>query len=396
MRVVHPPRVGPYVMRGVIGEGAFSVVKLCHKGRDFFACKIVPKALLMERGLLARFEIEIRIGRQLRHPGIVAMTDFLQDDRNYYLIMEFCPNGELFQYIVDHRRLDESEARTILLQMIDAISYLHSMNVVHRDIKPENILFDQFSRVKISDFGFSSYIPADKLFCTPCGSPCYASPEVLSGHPYDGRTNDVWSCGVILFAMVTGELPWTKKNQTQLFEQIRRGEYTVPGFLSPPCTDLIRRMMTVNFKRRITIPEIISHPFMAKAQLPKTMGVLDGFVSVRRIDDCFGAPPEHIDVKAILAMRKALSYGQHSFGNCIAQMTTATNAGRAGAGRAVTEPAKKKKKVLAQFFKKKEAPQKDCREKTTRTATESSGVVRTRAPDKGRALERTPRPKKRP
>jgi serine/threonine protein kinase len=147
--------------------------------------------------------------------------------------MEFPPNGELFQYIVNRGKLSEAEAKLFIWQIFDALGYFHSMGIVHRDVKPENILHDTMGRLKLSDFGLSQLGAPGALVAPPCGSPCYASLELLSGRPYDGRTNDVSGCGVILFAMVTGQLPWTKRNQAQLFVQIRCGEYTVPSSCPP-------------------------------------------------------------------------------------------------------------------------------------------------------------------
>jgi serine/threonine protein kinase len=281
--------VGPYAFRGTIGSGAFSTVKLCYRSDDsqFYACKVISRSLVVERELLARLQHEISINRKLRHPGLVATTDLLRDADNFYLFMEFCPNGELFQHIVGRRRLAEDEAKSLLLQLLDALGYVHSMDVVHRDLKPENILFDQYGHIKISDFGLARFCPPDALCHTPCGSPCYASPELLSGRPYDARLNDIWSVGVILFAMVSGELPWTKRNQSELFAQIRRGEYEVPSYVSRQCADLIRRLLTVDVVSRISLPEAIEHPWLDGVALQQTpMGALRR-ISLRKFEQCF-------------------------------------------------------------------------------------------------------------
>jgi serine/threonine protein kinase len=174
--------------------------------------------------------------------------------------------------------------------------------------------------------------------------------------------------------MVTGQLPWTKKNQTQLFEQIRSSKYTIPAFVSSQCADLIRRMLTVDFRRRITIPEIAQHPFMVGAQLPKPIRTVDGFVSLRRIDDCFGAPPENIDVAAILAVRRTLSFRMHSFQICAAQLMRARK----------TEPPAEKKKGFPRYFERRESPRKE-------RPIKPAPVLHTRTPER----ERTLRPKKR-
>lgn len=291
MKVRAPSSIGPYVFQGTIGDGAFSVVRLVREVESgtYYACKIVPRERINTANLQFRFEQEIRINQQLHHPGIVEMYDLLSDDVNYYVIMEFCPNGELFQLIVDNKNLSEAEARPLFRQILETLDYIHSMGVSHRDIKPENLLMDRLGFVKISDFGLSRFIGANGLVATPCGSPCYASPECISGAPYDGVTTDVWSAGVILFAMLTGQLPWTKRNQAQLFRQIRRGEYSVPRDLSPLCQDFIRGLMNVDPKQRMTIPEALEHHWMKDVPPQFTsLPTPTSGVSLKMVDDFFG------------------------------------------------------------------------------------------------------------
>ena len=291
MEVDAPSSIGPYVFQGLIGDGAFSVVRLVQE-RDsgsYYACKIVPRERIDSAHLASRFEQEIRINQQLHHPGIVEMYDLLSDEKNFYIVMEFCPNGDLFQFIVDRQNLTENDARPLFRQILETLSYIHSMGVSHRDIKPENLLIDRFGYVKISDFGLSRFIRPNGLVDTPCGSPCYASPECISGAPYNGVTTDVWSAGVILFAMLTGQLPWTKRNQAQLFKQIRRGEYSVPSDLSPVCQDFVRGLMTVDLKKRLTIEQALEHAWMRDVppQFASISVPISG-VSVRMVDEFFG------------------------------------------------------------------------------------------------------------
>lgn len=284
-----PSKIGQYILRGVVGDGAFSVVKLCQHVEDkkYYACKIVPKSRLNNNNLEKRFEIEIRIDQQLHHPGIVGLVDILQDKANYYVIMEFCPNGELFQYIVDRKHLSEEEAKSKILEIMDTVHYIHRMGIAHRDLKPENILVDEFGHLKISDFGLSRFLGKNNLVETPCGSPCYASPECISGRAYNGKTNDVWGCGVILYAMVTGQLPWTKRNQNELFEQIRKGEYSIPSYLSKPCRDLIQKMMTVDTSKRITLEKAMQHPWLLDARVINREEGTKKVISLKKIDDFF-------------------------------------------------------------------------------------------------------------
>ena len=133
--IVCPKRIGPYIFRGTVGEGAFSIVKLVLNqiNHNFYACKIVPKKRINTDELRNRFEIEIHVNQQLHHPGSIELYDLLKDENNYYVIMEFCPNGELFQYIIDRTRLSENEAKPFVRQILETLQYIHSMNISHRD-----------------------------------------------------------------------------------------------------------------------------------------------------------------------------------------------------------------------------------------------------------------------
>lgn len=311
LNIIEPSEIGPYILQGSIGEGAFSLVKLCQDRHThvYYACKIIPKSRLNTIHLETRFEIEIRINQQLHHPGIVQMFDLLVDVNNYYVIMEFCPNGELFQYIVDRNRLKENEAQPILRQILETLKYLHSMGVSHRDLKPENVLIDQLGHIKISDFGLSRFVDVNNrnLVNTPCGSPCYASPECISGKPYNGYTTDVWSAGVILYAMLTGQLPWTKRNQTQLFAQIKRGEYSIPSYLSKDCKDIIKGLMTVDYEERLTIDQALEHPWLRNTPEQFHDYENKGYVSIRQVDQYFGREISALDLTPGTLCREGLS-----------------------------------------------------------------------------------------
>lgn len=322
-------RIGKYVLKGEIGEGAFSTVIIAEEVNDeenislsniksdksnykrekklhlfkitknkeekltqqkhYVACKVIPRQKIEQKKLSNRLEQEIRIHQLMHHPNVVQLIDVHKDNYFYYIFLEFCPCGELFDHVVDRQKLKECEAALFFKQILIALKYIHSLNVAHRDLKPENILLDQFGRIKISDFGLSKLLDnsCGGLTKTPCGSPCYASPECISGRPYDGRKSDIWSCGVILYAITTGQLPWTKRNQSKMFQQIRKGDYSVPSYISDNCSDLIRRLMTVDNRKRITIDEALNHPFLKNVKCP--VAELDHkFVSLRKVDILLG------------------------------------------------------------------------------------------------------------
>ena len=284
------PRLGSYSFKGNIGAGAFSVVKLAQQTdtRQYCACKIIPKTVLATSKLGPRFELEIRILQQMHHPNIVALYDLLEDSQNYYVMMEFCPNGDLFQHIIEQRFLKEEDAKKYLFQLISALTYIHRMKVAHRDLKPENLLLDQTGNLKLSDFGFSRYVGENNLVNTSCGSPCYVAPECISGNPYNGLKSDIWSAGVILFAMVTGQLPWTKRNQKELFDQIRNGRYKIPTFLTNECKEIIQGMMCVDPEKRLDEEGIMNHPWMRDSlpqEIPQPLTVK---MTIRRLDHVLG------------------------------------------------------------------------------------------------------------
>lgn len=239
-----------------------------------------------------RFEQEIRVQQQMRNENIVQLLDLYQDSLNFYIIIEFCPNGELFGQIVSKTKLSEDEARIFFRQILCGLAYIHSMDVAHRDLKPENILIDENGRAKISDFGLSKYVGSNGMVSTACGSPVYVSPEVISGKPYDPKKSDMWSAGIIFYAMVTGQLPWTKRNKIQLYNQIKKAEFVIPKDLSEDCIDFIKSMVNLDTKKRLTAKQALEHRFMRKepqSSLPKLVTNNNNtkpmpIVSLRKLD----------------------------------------------------------------------------------------------------------------
>lgn len=235
------------------------------------------------------------------------MVDILQDAANYYAVAEFCPNGELFQYIADQTRLPEDDAKVKIMEIMDTVRYIHGLGIVHRDLKPENILLDHQGHLKIVDFGLSRYVRRDGLVETACGSPCYASPECVTGEPYNGKANDVWSVGVVLFAMVTGRLPWTKRKEGRLFEQIRKGEYVVPEHVSNMCRDLIQRMLTVDWEKRITMDQAMEHKWFEGGKRIVHGRRVAKMMSMRKVDEFFGVELKWDAQEMRMEMRRQVS-----------------------------------------------------------------------------------------
>ena len=285
-----PNTIGPYTLSKYLGEGAFSVVRECTKeGNDeILACKVIPKTRMNTQKLMDRLEVEMRVNQQLHHPGIVQMMDMLCDKNNYYIIMELCKNGDLIGYLKEKKKLKESEAKPVFHQILETMAYLHHMRVAHRDMKPENILIDDEGKVKITDFGLSNFVNQDDLVTTPCGTAIYLSPECLSKKPYSGFTNDAWACGVILYYILTGNIPWTKKAQAQMFQQILKGEYSVPMSLSSEAKSLIKGLMTVDPAKRLTVNDALQHKWFKGMSQLYDLSHPKGYVSLRQVDIYFG------------------------------------------------------------------------------------------------------------
>ena len=263
--IIRVPKVfGKYEYIKTIGSGSFSVVVLCRHTytRKFFACKVVSRALLVEQQIFDRFEQECRILQSLHHPNIVHVEALVFSEEYIYMIMEYCANGELFQRIVQTGGLDEAETHRIFKQVCEALQFVHSRNIAHRDLKPENILLDKDMNAKLADFGLCHTTCPQSLLLTPCGSPFYAPPEIINNTKYDGKKADIWSLGVVLYTMVTGSLPWTETNQTQLFIQIKEADIVIPPHVTPPVQQLLMMMLSRNPAVRPTCSDILSMPWV--------------------------------------------------------------------------------------------------------------------------------------
>ena len=259
--------ISNYQFKKTIGEGNFAKVKLSifKPTKEEFAIKIINKKKLQKKMKNTIFR-ENDIISQLKHPNIIKVFEILEDSENYYIIMENCKNGELFDYIVAHQNLSENEASIFFYQLIKGVEYIHSKNIVHRDLKPENLLLTENYILKIIDFGLSHPFDGTEMLKTKCGSPSYAAPEIITGTEYDGFKTDVWCCGVILYAMLCGFLPFEGENDMELFKSIVECDPEIPRELSKESKKLIRKIFTPNPKKRITITEIKKTDFYLKGK----------------------------------------------------------------------------------------------------------------------------------
>nr|GMC84246.1 SNF1-related protein kinase catalytic subunit alpha KIN10-like isoform X2 [Ipomoea batatas] len=205
--------------------------------------------------------------RLLVHPHIVRLYEIKETESHIYVVMEYMKCGELFDYITQKGRIHEDEARHFFQQIISGVEHCHRCKIVHRDLKPENLLLDAKLNVKIADFGLGNIMCDGHFLKTSCGTPNYAAPEVISERLYAGPEVDVWSCGVILYAILCGRLPFDYDNFPALYRRIKNGNYPVPGHLSSGANDLIAKILVTDPVSRISIPEIRQHSWF-KVQLP--------------------------------------------------------------------------------------------------------------------------------
>uniref|UniRef100_A0A1B6D1M0 non-specific serine/threonine protein kinase n=1 Tax=Clastoptera arizonana TaxID=38151 RepID=A0A1B6D1M0_9HEMI len=255
--------VGPYRLDKTLGKGQTGLVKLgihCVSGKKV-AIKIINREKLSE-SVLMKVEREIAIMKLIDHPHVLGLSDVYENKKYLYLVLEHVSGGELFDYLVKKGRLTPKEARRFFRQIISALDFCHSHSICHRDLKPENLLLDEKNNIKIADFGMASLQPGGSMLETSCGSPHYACPEVIRGEKYDGRRADVWSCGVILYALLVGALPFDDDNLRQLLEKVKRGVFHIPHFVPPDCQNLLRGMIEVNPEKRLTLADINRHPWV--------------------------------------------------------------------------------------------------------------------------------------
>jgi serine/threonine protein kinase len=236
------------------------------------AVKILNRQKIRLQQMEEKLKREIKILKMCMHPHIIRLYEVIETPTDVFVVTEYSPGGELFDYIVERGRLSENEARRFFQQIIAGVEYCHMHMVAHRDLKPENLLLDEHSNVKIADFGLSNCMRDGWFLKTSCGSPNYAAPEVISGKLYAGPEVDIWSCGVIVYALLCGTLPFDDESIPYLFRKIKGGLYSLPIYLSEQSKDLISRMLVTDPLKRMTMADIRAHPWF-KQDLPRYLTV---------------------------------------------------------------------------------------------------------------------------
>lgn len=228
-----------------------------------------------------RVSREIHILKLIRHPNIIQLYEIIETPKKLYLIMEYASGGELFEYIVKNNKLNEVEACLLFHQIVAGIEYIHKLHIVHRDLKPENLLLDEKNSIKIVDFGLSNTYKLDETLKTACGSPCYAAPEMIAGKLYKGIEVDIWSAGVILFAMICGYLPFEDSNTSQLYKKILAGDCKYSKSISRKAKDFLKGILNIDPNKRFTISDIRAHNWYKQIEEKPKPGILIGYDHIR-------------------------------------------------------------------------------------------------------------------
>ncbi|XP_031122892.1 CBL-interacting serine/threonine-protein kinase 23-like [Ipomoea triloba] len=266
-------RVGRYELGRTLGEGSFAKVKFARnlETEESVAIKILDKEKLLKHKMVGQIKREISTMKLIRHPNVIRMFEVMASKSKIYIVMEFVTGGELFDKIASKGRLKEDEARKYFQQLINAVDYCHSRGVFHRDLKPENLLLDANGVLKVSDFGLSALpqqVREDGLLHTTCGTPNYVAPEVINNKGYDGAKADLWSCGVILYVLMAGYLPFEDSNLVALYKKIFKADFACPPWFSSSAKKLIKRILDPNPQTRITIAEVIENDWFKKGYQP--------------------------------------------------------------------------------------------------------------------------------
>ncbi|XP_027338162.1 CBL-interacting serine/threonine-protein kinase 20-like [Abrus precatorius] len=260
-----------YEVGRLLGQGNFGKVYHARnlKTGQSVAIKVINKEKVMRGGMKDQIKREISVMRLVKHPNIVQVYEVMASKTKIYFAMEWVKGGELF-HKVSQGRLREEMARKYFQQLIDTVDHCHSRGVYHRDLKPENLLLDENGDLKVSDFGLSALLESKKkdgLLHTTCGTPAYVAPEVIKKKGYDGAKADIWSCGVILYVLLAGFLPFNDKNLVEMYKKISKADFKFPRWFSSDVKRLLYRILDPNPRTRISISKIVQSNWFRKGYM---------------------------------------------------------------------------------------------------------------------------------
>jgi serine/threonine protein kinase len=267
--------VGSFILEKNVGAGAFaSVWKARHKiSNHVVAIKVIAKDGVSTPVARTRLQREISFLKRMEHPFVSEFFQDIDAPDSVFLVMEFAENGNLLDYVNSNGRLPEDQARRYFAQLVSVLEYLHfELKVAHRDLKCENVLLDRYNNIRVIDFGLSNqFTDVNPKLSTACGSPAYAAPEMVKGNAYT-QAADIWSAGVLLFAIVAGYLPFDDDNIQRLLQKIVYTEVKYPAFMSPQLVDLLQKMICKDPERRISLDMIKNHPWFSQSEYNALLG----------------------------------------------------------------------------------------------------------------------------
>ncbi|KAL6584952.1 CBL-interacting serine/threonine-protein kinase 25 [Orobanche minor] len=281
---------GKYEIGRLLGKGTFAKVYHARdlKTSESVAIKVLSIDQIKKEGLIEQIKREISVMRLVRHPNVVEIKEVMATKQRIFFVMEYVRGGELFAK-VERGKLKEEFARKYFQQLISAVDYCHSRGVYHRDLKPENLLLDEDGNLKVSDFGLSALseqLRNDGLLHTQCGTPAYVAPEVLRKKGYDGAKADIWSCGVILYVLLAGFLPFQDENVMKMYTKIFKSEFEFPPWFSHEAKRLISRLLVSDPQKRIPIPAIMRFPWFCKNFMrPSAFSIQEPILQEAFLDD---------------------------------------------------------------------------------------------------------------
>jgi len=257
-----------YVVKDTVGTGGFAKVKVARHRMtgEKVAIKVMDKEELKKTNDLRRVKLEVEALKRLHHENIAQLYHFIETSNKFFLVLEYAPAGELFDYIVARDRLKEDEARLFFRQICRAVHHVHNLGYAHRDLKPENLLLDENRTIKLIDFGLIGHPRKldEDMLKTCCGSAAYAAPELIRGDAYLGKPADMWSLGILLYALMCGFLPFDDDNTQRLYRLIQRGSYEIPPWLSDGSQRILAALLKHKPSARLTMEELLVHPWMTK------------------------------------------------------------------------------------------------------------------------------------
>lgn len=281
-----------YELGRLLGQGTFAKV---YHGRNLetgqnVAIKMIDKEKVLKVGLIDQIKREISVTRLVKHPNVVQLYEVMASKTKIYFAMEYVKGGELFNKVARGGKLKEDAARKYFQHLIAAVDFCHSRGVYHRDLKPENLLLDENGNLKVSDFGLSALFESkrqDGLLHTTCGTPAYIAPEVINKKGYDGEKADMWSCGVILFVLLAGYLPFRDSNLMEMYKKISKAEFKCPQWFSPEIRRLLSKILDPNPSTRMTLAKLMENSWFRKNFKPVE-------VPLRNLDEVEANTPRSI------------------------------------------------------------------------------------------------------